>query len=140
VLGDIPSGSPSYASYWDTNIHEQVEKAGINVRNEMAEFVKDEVDLERSVNLKLSETEEKIFKAADLTAYLLEMQEWKYLGLKHDGWEMIWFNMVDRLAKIDLPFVPNLVREIKEIYMEGAKRPSPFLAKRSKQSNPEHKL
>ncbi len=140
VLGDIPSGSPSYASYWDIDIHDQVEKAGVNVRREMAEFVKKEVNLGESVNIELNETEKNIFKAADLTAYLLEMQEWKYLGLRHDGWEMIWFNMVDRLGKIDLPFIPELVDELKVIYKEGVKRPSPFLAKRSKQSNPEHRL
>lgn len=137
VIGDIPAGSPSYGSFWEVNIREATAKAGDKAIKEIGEYVEEEVKIE---SVELNETEKKIIKAADLTAYLIEMQEWKYLGFRHDGWEMIWFNTVDILGKVELPFIPKLVDEIKEIYKKDAKRPSPWLAKKSKQSNPEHKI
>jgi len=79
-------------------------------------------------------------KVADWTAYLLEMQEWKYSGYNHEGWEMVWFNTLNIVEKIDLPFIPELLDEIKESYKRGSKRCSPWLAKQNKQVNPEHKI
>ena len=140
VLGDMPSGSPSYGSFWGIDIRQEAEKAGKNIEKEMVKLVEGEIDLQKSIGVDLNELEKMVVKTADMVAYLLEIQEWKYMGFKHDGWEMIWFNTVDRLAKIDLPFISGLVTEIKKAYKEGIKRPSPFLAKKSKQVNPEHKL
>lgn len=139
VVGDIPAGSPSYASFWDINIKEEAGSAGEKATEEMLGSIKSEVD-SSLYKVNLTEKEKFIIKAADWTAYLLEMQEWKYLGYNHDGWEMIWFNTIDIVEKIDLPFIPELVAEIKESYKKGSKRPSPWLAKVSKQVNPEHKL
>lgn len=139
VIGDIPSGSPSFASFWEIDIRKEAGKAGEKAMKEILELIEDEVDT-RLYHSELSEKEKLIVKTADWVAYLLEMQEWKYLGLKHDGWEMIWFNTVAIVEKIDLPFIPALVTEIKEAYKLGTKRPSPFLAKTTMQLNPEHKL
>jgi 5'-deoxynucleotidase YfbR-like HD superfamily hydrolase len=139
VLGDLPAGSPSFASFWGINIREEAEKAGEKAMGEMWKFIEEEIDT-NLYKTNLTGKEKLVLKAADLTAYLLEMQEWKYLGYKHDGWEMIWFNTVAIVEKIDLPFIPDLVREIKETYQRGSKKPSPFLAKGNKQTNPEHKL
>lgn len=140
VLGDIPSGSPSWASFWEIDINQEVKKAEFKVRREMEGLVKNEIDLKNCLEIELTEKEKLIVKLADLTAYLVEMLEWRYWGYKHQGWEMIWFNMVDRLEKIDLPFVPKLVKEIKWLYGQESKRQSPFLAKTNKQTNPEHKI
>jgi len=139
VIGDIPSGSPSFASFWDINIREETGKAGDRAIKEMLDFVKDEIDI-NLYNVDLNEKEKLVIKAADWTAYLLEMQEWKYLGYNHDGWEMVWFNTLNIVEKIDLPFIPELLVELKDSYKKGSKRSSPWLAKLSKQSNPEHKL
>ena len=139
VIGDIPSGSPSYASFWGINIREEAEKAGDKATEEMMQFIEEEIDTSL-YKTNLNNKEKLILKAANWTAYLLEMQEWKYLGYKHDGWEMIWFNTVPILESIDLPFIPELVKEIKETYKRGSKRPSPFFAKANMQVNPEHKI
>ena len=139
ILGDIPSGSPSFASFWSINIREEAGKAGDKAIEEMLKFIEDEVDTSL-YKTNLTDKEKLVLKAADWTAYLLEMQEWKYLGYQHEGWEMIWFNTVAIVEKIDLPFIPTLVKEVKESYQRGSKRPSPWLAKGSLQTNPGHKL
>lgn len=139
IMGDIPAGSPSFASFWGINIKEEAKKTGEKATIEILKFIEEEIDTDL-YKTGLNDKEKLVLKAADLTAYLLEMQEWKYLGFKHDGWEMIWFNTVALLEKVDLAFIPELVREIKENYQRDSKRPSPFLAKASEQINPEHKL
>jgi len=139
IIGDIPAGSPSYASFWGINIREEVGKAGEKAMEEMLESIKEEVDI-GLYKSNLNDKEKLIIKAADWTAYLLEMQEWKYLGYNHEGWEMIWFNTLNIVEKIELPFIPDLVTEIKESYKRGSKRPSPWLAKAKSQVNPDHKL
>ena len=139
IIGDIPAGSPSYASFWGINIREEVGKAGEKAMEEMMESIKEEVDI-GLYKSNLNDKEKLIIKAADWTAYLLEMQEWKYLGYNHEGWEMIWFNTLNIVEKIELPFIPDLVTEIKESYKRGSKRPSPWLAKAKSQVNPDHKL
>lgn len=139
VIGDIPAGSPSYASFWSINIREEVGKAGDKAMEEILESINEEVDI-NLYKSNLNEKEKLIVKAADWMAYLLEMQEWKYLGYNHEGWEMIWFNTLSIVEKIDLPFIPELLTEIKESYKRGNKRPSPWLAKMNKQTNPEHKI
>ncbi|MBI2464600.1 HD domain-containing protein [Candidatus Shapirobacteria bacterium] len=139
IVGDIPAGSPSYASFWGINIREEVGKAGDKAMEEILESIKEEVDIDLYKS-NLNDKEKQIIKTADWVAYLLEMQEWKYLGYNHEGWEMIWFNTLNIVEKIELPFIPNLISEIKESYKRGTKRPSPWLAKASKQVNPEHKL
>ncbi|MFA5894150.1 MAG: YfbR-like 5'-deoxynucleotidase [Candidatus Shapirobacteria bacterium] len=139
VIGDIPAGSPSYASFWSINIREEVGKAGDKAMKEILESINEEVDI-NLYKSNLNEKEKLIVKAADWMAYLLEMQEWKYLGYNHEGWEMIWFNTLSIVEKIDLPFIPELLTEIKESYKRGNKRPSPWLAKAKSQVNPDHKL
>ncbi|MFZ2152617.1 MAG: YfbR-like 5'-deoxynucleotidase [Microgenomates group bacterium] len=139
VIGDIPSGSPSYASFWEINIKEEASKAGEKAYKEMMSSISEEMDTSK-YGEELNEREKLVIKAADWTAYLLEMQEWKYLGYAHDGWEMIWFNTLNIVEKIDLQFIPELVTELKECYKKGSKRPSPWLAKGKMQSNPEHRI
>jgi 5'-deoxynucleotidase YfbR-like HD superfamily hydrolase len=139
IIGDIPAGSPSYSSFWSISIREEAKKAGEKAIEEMLDSIKEEIDISQYKS-NLTDKEKQIIKAADWTAYLLEMQEWKYLGYQHEGWEMIWFNTLKVIEEIDLPFIPELLTQIKESYKRGSKRPSPWLAKVSKQVNPEHSL
>ena len=139
IIGDTPSGSPSFGSFWSVNIREETGKAGDSVMSEMLDFIREETNIDLYKNT-LNDTEKLIIKSADLTAYLLEMQEWKYLGFNHEGWEMIWFNTLKLFEKIDLPFIPDLLVQIKSAYQKGSKSPSPWFAKQSAQLNPEHKL
>lgn len=139
VIGDIPSGSPSFGSYWSINIREEATKAGDKAMAEILESISQEMDISL-YKTNLTDKEKNVIKLADWTAYLLEMQEWKYLGYSHEGWEMIWFNTLKIVEKIEIPFVGELLEEIKETYKKGSKRPSPWLAKVKMQTNPEHQI
>jgi 5'-deoxynucleotidase YfbR-like HD superfamily hydrolase len=139
VLGDIPAPSPSFASFWEIDIKEATKKAGEKVMVKFKELIEGEMET-IFLTTELNDTEKKITKAADIGAYLFELQEWKYLGYQHEGWEMIWYNVVGWFEKIELPFVPQLATEFKEAYKKGTKAASPFLAQGSKQENPERKI
>lgn len=140
IVSDLPAGSPSYASFWDIDIRKEYSSAGKNATKAILDLIKSEIQIEKYQEIKLNEQEQKIFEAADISAYLFEMLEWIYLGLKHEGWEMIWFNTVDRLRKIELPFTKELATEFNKAYRKGSKVSSVFLAQPKKQSNPKHKL
>ena len=139
ILGDIPSGSPSFATFWDINVRQESGKAEDKATSEMLDSIKEEVDISLYKS-DLNDLEKQIVRAADWIAYLLEMQEWKYLGYQHEGWEMVWFNTLAIVEKINLSFIPQLLSEIKLAYKKGTKPCSPWLAKQSAQLNPEHKL
>lgn len=139
IVGDIPSSSPSFASFWDINIKDETKKTSNKAFQKILDFISEEID-PALYRFDFIDQEKLIIKSADLTAYLLEMQEWKYLGFCHDGWEMIWFNTIALLEKINLPYIPDLVKEIKGTYQIKSKRPSPFLAQIQKQINPHHQL
>ncbi len=137
IIGDLPYGSPSWASFWEIDVRKETSKALDKAFKAMMASVAEEVETKTYFE-DLTELEKKVLSAADLAAYLVEMLEWKYLGYNHEGWEMIWFNTIDRLVKIELPFIHDLVAEIKAAYKKGTKEPSPFLAQKDKQTNPEH--
>lgn len=140
IIGDLPSGSPSWRSFWKTDIRQDTKIAESNAMAAIVNLIKDEADLSDIGIRNLNETERKLLGAADLTAMLLEMLEWKYLGIKHNGWEMVWFNTIDRLKKIELDFIPDLVGELNGAYKKENKEAHVFLAKPEKQTNPDHKL
>lgn len=139
VIGDLPSGSPSWRSFWEVDIRKETKIAETKVWEAMKELVKEEINLSDFGRENLSEKEIVIFEAADITGMLLEMMEWIYMGVKHDGWEMVWFNSLDRLKKMDLSFVPKLVEELSGAIKKGSKDYNVFLAQPAKQTNPEHK-
>ena len=137
VLLDIPSGAPSYKDFFkDVDIREVVRKAEDQVNKEIEELVSDEIDLD-VMNLELPEKDRAILKAADLTAVLLEILEWRYSGLKHEWFNYIWSNTYRRLGELieeNLPEINPLLEELESAYESGEKPPNPFLTKSEFQS------
>lgn len=137
VLGDITYGSPSFASFWEIDIRKEAENAKNKIVNSMKELVKDEINIEK---IELSKAEKDIVSLASNVAMLLDMLEWKYAGFKHDGFEMVWFNTIERIKKIELDIAIKWVEMINKAYEKGSKDYNIFLAQPKLQENPEHKL
>jgi hypothetical protein len=68
------------------------------------------------------------------------MLEWKYAGFIHDGYEMVWFNTIDRMKKIDFDLATEWADMLNAAYEKGSKKYNIFLAQPKLQVNPEHKL
>ncbi|MFA7301568.1 MAG: HD domain-containing protein [Candidatus Shapirobacteria bacterium] len=137
VLGDISYGSPSFASFWEIDIRKEAENAKIKIIESMKNLVNDEVKIEI---IELNQVEKNVVSLASNIAMLLDMLEWKYAGFKHDGFEMVWFNTIDRTKKIELEIAQKWIELLNEAYKKGTKDYNIFLAQPRLQVNPEHKL
>ncbi len=137
VLGDITYGSPSFASFWKIDIRKEAESAKKKIANSMKELVKDEININE---IELNKTEKDVVSLASNVAMLLDMLEWKYAGFKHDGFEMVWFNIIERTKKIELSIANKWVEMINKAYEKGSKDYNIFLAQPKLQDNPEHKI
>lgn len=137
VLGDITYGSPSFASFWEVDIRKEAESAKKKIVESMKDLVKDEVKIE---DIELNKTEKDVVALAGNIAMLLDMLEWKYAGFSHDGFEMVWFNTIDRTKKIELDIAQKWVEMLNEAYKKGSKDYNIFLAQPQLQKNPEHKI
>lgn len=137
VLLDIPSGSPSYKSYFaDVDFREIVKKAEAKVNAQIKKFVEDEIDLS-IYDDKLSDKEKAIFKAADITASLLEILEWRYHGLRYEWFDYMWSNTLKRMEDLieeSVPEIEGIITELEEAYEKDEKPPNPFLTKSKFQS------
>lgn len=132
ILLDIPSGSPSYKSYFESvDIRKIFKKAGEKAKQAMQDFLKDDIVL--NLNEKnLSDTESEILKIADTIALLLEILEWKYQGLKYQWFDYVWSNTLEQLRKKltgNFDFLKPLLNELEKAYESGVKPPNPFLTK-----------
>ncbi len=140
IIGDLPSGSPSWQTFWNIEIRKEIKQANQNAHQAMLDLIKEEIDVSDYREINLNNLEKQIYSAANISAMLISMLEWKYAGFKHDGWEMVWFNTLDRLKKIDLPFIPALTKEIGRACKKNSKPYNIFLAQPQKQTNPQHKV
>ena len=137
ILLDVPSGSPSYKSYFESvDIRKIIEKAGEKAKQTIQDFLKDDI----SLNLKeknLSGAESEILKISDTIALLLEILEWKYQGLKYEWFNYVWSNTLEKLRKKltgSFEFLKPLLGELEKAYKSGTKPPNPFLTKSSFQT------
>lgn len=130
ILLDIPSGSPSYQSYFeDINLRDVVEKAEKKAFETIEEYVRDEIDLKLN-EFNLNETEKAIFKSADITALLMEILSWKFHGMKFEWFDYMWtnsFNRLETIIKENLPEIDGILAELKESFESGQKPTNPFL-------------
>lgn len=137
VLGDITYGSPSFASFWEIDIRKEAENAKKKIIQSMKELVKDEVVMEE---VELNKTEKDIVSLASNVSMMLDMLEWKYAGFKHDGFEMVWFNTIERIKNSELSIANKWVEMLNKAYEKGTKDYNIFLAQPKLQENPEHKI
>ncbi len=137
VLLDIPSGSPSYQSYFEGVDFRKIVKEGERKVNEsISELTKEELG-EDLMDIELSDKEKAILKVADITALLLEILEWKYSGLKYKWFDYLWSNMFKRLGDTikESGFELNeFLKELEKAYESGEKPSNPFLTKEKFQS------
>lgn len=132
VLLDVPSGSPSYKSYFeDLDIREVIKNAEKNVIKTIDDYISTEIALTLS-DVELSPTEKAIFSAADITATLIEILEWRYQGLKYEWFDYMWantFKRLDTLINAELPQLKDFLNELQTAYTTNSKQPNPFLTK-----------
>ena len=137
VLGDITYGSPSFASFWEIDIRKEAESAKKKIVDSMRELVKDEIVIDK---IELSQEEKEVVSLASNVAMLLDMLEWKYAGFAHDGFEMVWFNTIERVKKNELNIAKKWAEMLNKAYIKGTKDSNIFLAQPKLQINPEHRL
>lgn len=132
ILLDIPSGSPSYKSYFDgEDLRGMVKKGEENAKKALEEYIGDITKLDLGES-SLSKTEKKLLEIADLIALLIEILEWKYQGLKYEWFDYVWSNTLKRLKDnlaTEYKFVLPLIAELKKAYKTGVKPSNPFLTK-----------
>ncbi len=132
VLLDVPTGSPSYGSYFDdVNIREVMKTAEKKVLATVETFVQNEITLDLA-NLSLNELELAIFKSADISAILIEILEWRYQGYKYEWFDYIWANTFKRLEDLVNEIIPQLkdiLPELQDAYDKNNKEANPFLTK-----------
>lgn len=129
ILLDIPSGSPSYRSYFNiVNLREAVKEAEQNANQAIEDFLADDVHLEIT-NLGLSTDELMLLNAADLAALLIEILEWKYRGMKYEWFDYLWANTIHRFSESTskYTFMTSFINEIEAAYKRGIKPANPFL-------------
>ena len=132
VLLDIPSGSPSYQSYFEKiNLREVVKKAEQKTADTFDQHIEKEVELDLS-DFHLNGKETALLKAADLAAILLEILNWQAHGMRFAWFKYIWANKYAELEKIitkDLPELGEILNEFKTSHIRGEKPINPFLTK-----------
>jgi 5'-deoxynucleotidase YfbR-like HD superfamily hydrolase len=129
VLMDVPSGSPSYRSYFDENYPEMVKSGAKNAIHAIEAYVQDIVDIEISDD-DLSPEERTLLSICDITALHIEILEWKYQGLQYEWLDFMWSNTLSRLKeKVDqqYEFLQPLVAELDQAFITGVKPANPFL-------------
>jgi 5'-deoxynucleotidase YfbR-like HD superfamily hydrolase len=131
ILLDIPSGSPSYRSYFNiVNLREVVKEAEQNANQAIEEYISEDVKLEIS-DIALSNEEKNLLIASDIIALLLEILDWKYNGLRYEWFDFLWANTVHRLRDTvsEFHFMNTLIAELEDSFEKGLKPANPFLTK-----------
>lgn len=132
ILLDVPSGSPSYRSYFGEGgeFRKMIKQGESNVNKAIEKYVSGTVKIK--IDESLNKTEAGLFNAADTTALLIEILEWKYQGLKYEWFDYVWSNTLVRLKSIfkdDIKYLMPVISELNKAYKKGYKSPNPFLTK-----------
>ncbi len=136
ILLDIPSGSPSYKSYFtDMDIRKATRQAEQQASESIRLYVAEYLTLETNED-NLSADESAILAISDITALLIEALEWKYQGLRYEWIDYLWSNTLNRLMSVSEPyaFLSGFIDELQKAYETGVKPPNPFLTKPEFQS------
>lgn len=130
IILDVPSGSPSYQTYFEnTNIREVMKVAEKKAIDKMKEYIREDADIELQ-NGELNKDESNILKLSDIIAFLLEILEWKYQSLKYEWFNYVWANTYKKaidIANDDLQFILPLLEEMQKQFDNPSKPANPFL-------------
>ena len=132
ILLDVPSGSPSYQSYFEKIDFRQLFKMGeAKANKEIIKYVQSEIDLDIPKPIKDS-PEHKLLKIADTLALLTEILHWRWEGLRYEWFEYLWantFSSAQSLATHPFSFTTSLLEEFQTAYDQNTKPTNPFLTK-----------
>ena len=138
ILLDVPSGSPSYRSYFGRGdeLRDLIKKGECKAKKAIEKYISEEVKI--SFDKPLNEKETCLLKAADTTAMLIEILEWKYQGLRYEWFDYVWSNTLERfrlVVKESAKYLLPIAKELDNAYRKGYKPPNPFLTKPQYQSH-----
>ena len=131
IMLDIPTGSPSYQSYFEEPIRDIFKKAEGKAEAEIVNYLSEYID-DDMFSEKLTSDERTVVEIADISCLLLEVLSWKYSGKKYDWFDYLWSNTVKRLEekiKNSFPELKPLITELETQYKTGTKPYNPFLTK-----------
>jgi len=109
IVGDIPSSSKSFQSYFKINIRETFKDAEANILNT---FLKD-------AKLKLqdlNETELKLLDLCDKLATTLELIDYKQKGNKHRWIDKMFTISISSIKQFDFDFIQELSLGLKDMF------------------------
>jgi 5'-deoxynucleotidase YfbR-like HD superfamily hydrolase len=130
VLFDVPSGSPSYRSYFEEDIRQIYKKATKKMLGKIDRDIGKEVGLELSED-SLGDNEKRVIEIADVTAMLWEILDWKFRGLRFEWFDYVWSNTLKRFKDkvANWQFLNDWGKEMDQLYERGVKPTNPFLTK-----------
>ena len=101
VIGDVPSGSPSWRSYFKNfDIREAFREAETEAEDVIRRSFKRLGIKKFPPDIKLSKHERGILEIADLWALLLEIILFKFHGIRYEWLHYVWSNTLKRLKDI----------------------------------------
>lgn len=121
LLGDIPTGSKSYQSYFDTDIRKIFKKAESRIREEVVNDAGVEMP-------KLNKQEQKLFDFCDLVARILELVDHRQSGFKHKWIDKMYFMQMRLIKEFKFSFIPEVVSELERLYEQGC-MDNPYMTK-----------
>jgi len=112
IIGDLPTGSPSYNKFFKENIRNIFKNAESQIKSELLK--------DGDIELKgLTELELQILKLADKTALIIELADLKQNGHTHQ-WIVKMFNVQMMLIKkMELKIVSELAGELEILFENG---------------------
>jgi excisionase family DNA binding protein len=128
IIGDIPTASPSYQSFFDVDIRKIFKDAEQKAIDEMLSLVENKALHEREDSL--SEIEKDILDIADTLALLFEMINLKFT-YNHEWIDMMWNNSIKRVNKYtkQYSFVGKIIDVLEDVYKRDKKPANPLLTK-----------
>lgn len=144
IVLDIPSASPSYQSYFGGKEFRQLIKQGEeNALKAIEQYLSKHMIIDLG-DKNITEPERTILEAADITALLIDVLEWKFQGAAYEWFDYMWSNTMLRLKNtLDRPegeALRFMTSDLEKAWQKGTKPPHPFLTKPEFQSyKPENK-
>lgn len=129
ILGDIPTSSPSYKSFFEEDIKMIFKKAETQALFELSNLAIEQTKTDYS-KLEVGVKEKAIAEIADIMSILIEVLELKAKGHNIAWFDYLWANTIKRLEEAGklFNFTKELVNALNDTYKEP-KKPNPLLTK-----------
>lgn len=126
VLGDIPTGSPSYNSFFDDDIRAIWKKAEKNVINKLLKLVENREIYARQIDLNDSEND--ALKVSDTIAMLIDILDIKF-KYRFEWTDKMWNNAIKQLIPFEskYPFISDMIETFEDIYSRDQRPANPLL-------------